>query len=108
MRQCRYPHDFYSSGTIRQQNQKVSFASSLALSRNPFVLTFTDQQAALKVYFPCQVMTSMTVLHCNFSNHKPEIDRDALIAFVFQTNSSQPGSRALPDEIGNEVDKSDN
>ena len=36
------------------------------------MLTFTDQQAALKVYFTYQMMTSMTVLHCNFSDHKPQ------------------------------------
>ena len=71
------------------------------------MLTFTDQQAALKVYFPCQIMTSMTILHCNFSYHKPGIDRDALIAFVFEPNLSQPCSKVLPDEIGNEVDQSD-
>ena len=30
------------------KKQKVSWASSLTLSRKPFVLTFTEQQAALK------------------------------------------------------------
>ena len=37
---------FIFSALVRSDNQKVSLASSLTLSRNPFVLTFTEQQAA--------------------------------------------------------------
>ena len=46
--------------------QKVSWASYLTLSRDHFVLTSTEQRATLKVCFPCQIMTSMAVLHSIF------------------------------------------
>ena len=40
-------HDVYIP-LVRSDNQKVSWPSFLILSQNPFVLTFTGQQAALK------------------------------------------------------------
>ena len=84
--------------------QKVSWASSLTLSRDTLVFTFTEQQATLKSLLSMSNndLDGCTPLH--FQEGRL-MRRSRLLTTFFE-----PRSRILPawpDEIRNEVDKSD-